>query len=110
MCSAKIVPIDSHLLEQLSFDYLEELELPLFASYVAAGFPSPADDYLEERIDLGKYLVQNPTSTFMMRVKGTISRLHSFEGLKANAVFFVSINFQPYINRETITIQGCLFL
>ncbi|SFH41076.1 LexA family protein [Pontibacter chinhatensis] len=71
MCSAKIIPIDSHLLEQLSFDYLEGIELPLFASYVSAGFPSPADDYLEGRIDLGKYLIQNPTSTFMMRVKGS---------------------------------------
>ncbi|WP_276497903.1 LexA family protein [Pontibacter litorisediminis] len=70
MCSAKIIPIDSHLLEHLNFDYLEGVELPLFASYVSAGFPSPADDYLEGRIDLGKYLVQNPTSTFMMRVKG----------------------------------------
>nr|WP_255594197.1 translesion error-prone DNA polymerase V autoproteolytic subunit [Pontibacter sp. HSC-14F20] len=43
----------------------------MFASYVSAGFPSPADGYEENRIDLGKYLIQNPTSTFMMRVKGS---------------------------------------
>ncbi|MBX0335402.1 translesion error-prone DNA polymerase V autoproteolytic subunit [Pontibacter sp. HSC-14F20] len=70
MCSAKIIPLESCLLEQLCFEYLEELQLPLFAYSVSAGFPSPADDYLEGRIDLGKYLIQNPTSTFMMRVKG----------------------------------------
>ncbi|WP_317195418.1 LexA family protein [Rufibacter roseolus] len=44
--------------------------MPLYASYISAGFPSPADDYLEDRIDLSTYLVQNPTSTFLMRVKG----------------------------------------
>lgn len=71
MCSAKIIPIDSHLLETLDFDYFGSMEIPLYASFVSAGFPSPADDYLEGRIDLGKYLIQNPTSTFMMRVKGS---------------------------------------
>lgn len=71
MCSAKIVPIASHLLEPLDFDLLGDIEIPFFYSYVECGFPSPSDDYLEDRIDLGKYLVQNPTSTFMMRVKGS---------------------------------------
>ncbi|PVY43169.1 LexA family protein [Pontibacter virosus] len=71
MCSAKIIPIDSHLLETLDFDYFGSMEIPLYASFVSAGFPSPSDDYLEDKIDLGKYLIQNPTSTFMMRVKGS---------------------------------------
>ncbi|GGG18331.1 LexA family protein [Pontibacter amylolyticus] len=70
MCTAKVIPISSHALEPFDFESLENIDLPLFASYVSAGFPSPADDYLEDRIDLGKYLVQNPTSTYMMRVKG----------------------------------------
>ena len=35
-----------------------------------AGFPSPADDYLEDRIDLNRELVKNPTSTFLARVRG----------------------------------------
>lgn len=70
MRSAKIIPIDSTLLEPFDFDWFGEVELPFAVSYVSAGFPSPADDYLEDRIDLGKYLIQNPTSTFMMRVKG----------------------------------------
>ena len=70
MCSAKVIPISSHALELLAFEYLESLEIPLFSTYVSAGFPSPADDYLEDKIDLGAYLIQNPTSTYMMRVKG----------------------------------------
>jgi DNA polymerase V len=39
-----------------------------------AGFPSPADDYLEERIDLNRELVSNPTSTFLARVRGDSMR------------------------------------
>ncbi|MGB3547846.1 MAG: translesion error-prone DNA polymerase V autoproteolytic subunit [Saprospiraceae bacterium] len=43
--------------------------LPLYGG-VSAGFPSPADDYLEEHLDVGDYLVKNPTATFFVRVQG----------------------------------------
>ncbi len=39
-------------------------------SYVSAGFPSPASDYLEERIDLNEKLILNPSATFLFRVEG----------------------------------------
>jgi DNA polymerase V len=42
---------------------------PIFAS-VAAGFPSPADDYLEKTLDLQELLVQHPIATFFVRAKG----------------------------------------
>ncbi len=45
------------------------LKLPLYPG-VSAGFPSPADDYLEEYLDVGAYLVKNPTATFFVRVQG----------------------------------------
>ncbi len=47
-----------------------EVELPLFLESVSAGFPSPADDYLEGKLDLNEYLVRNPTATFFVRVTG----------------------------------------
>lgn len=47
-----------------------EMKLPLVEASVSAGFPSPADDYLEERLDLNKALIANPGSTFYARVKG----------------------------------------
>ena len=37
---------------------------------VCAGFPSPADDYLETQIDLRRELIKNPDATFIMRVQG----------------------------------------
>ena len=43
---------------------------PLYASKVAAGFPSPADDYIESRLDLNEYLVRHKEATFFLRVKG----------------------------------------
>lgn len=46
------------------------LKLPLFSSDVPAGFPSPAEDYIENNLDLNKYLVQHPSSTFYVRVSG----------------------------------------
>ncbi|MDN0084659.1 translesion error-prone DNA polymerase V autoproteolytic subunit [Crenobacter sp. SG2305] len=46
------------------------LALPLFASPVRCGFPSPADDYLDARLDLNQYLVEDVPATFMIRVQG----------------------------------------
>ena len=43
---------------------------PLFATKVAAGFPSPADDYIEARLDLNELLVTHKEATFFLRVKG----------------------------------------
>lgn len=43
---------------------------PLFSSKVAAGFPSPADDYIEAKLDLNQYLVKRPAATFFVRVEG----------------------------------------
>ena len=40
------------------------VEIPLFASPIRCGFPSPAEDYIENRIDLNRDLIRNPDSTF----------------------------------------------
>ena len=46
------------------------LPLPLYAARVAAGFPSPADDYIEGKLDLNQHLVKHPAATFFVRVEG----------------------------------------
>ena len=48
----------------------KKFRIPLLNDSVSAGFPSPADDYTEENIDLNEYLISNPSSTFFLRVKG----------------------------------------
>ena len=44
--------------------------LPLYAAMVQAGFPSPADDYLEGALDLNEHLIPRPAATFFLRVTG----------------------------------------
>lgn len=43
---------------------------PLYSSSVSAGTPLPADEYIESKIDLHKYLINNPLSTFFVRASG----------------------------------------
>lgn len=50
-------------------DVATELSLP-FAEGIKAGFPSPAQDYIDLAFDLNKELVKNPSSTFYGRVRG----------------------------------------
>jgi len=49
---------------------LKPLLLPLYQSSVSAGFPSPADDYIERYLDLNELLIHHPSSTFLARAKG----------------------------------------
>jgi len=44
--------------------------LPLAVASVSAGFPSPADDYLEGTLDLNQHLIKHPAATFFVRVAG----------------------------------------
>ena len=44
--------------------------IPLVSETISAGFPSPAEEYIELGIDLNKYLIRNPISTFFLRVSG----------------------------------------
>ncbi len=46
------------------------LLIPLMKETISAGFPSPAEDYIELGIDLNKYLIKNPISSFFLRVSG----------------------------------------
>lgn len=55
--------------------------LPVFRKPVRAGFPSPADDYLDAPIDLSRTLVTNPPATFIMTVAGDSAIDHGiFDG------------------------------
>lgn len=59
-------------MDLLSVMFAEELPLvlPIYEGHVPAGFPSPAEDYLESQLDLNEYLVRNKAATFLMWVEG----------------------------------------
>ncbi|QCR22533.1 LexA family transcriptional regulator [Pontibacter sp. SGAir0037] len=59
---------EGHELYQIeAFDILK---VPYYASSISAGFPSLAEDYLDERINLNEFLVRNPADTYMLKVRG----------------------------------------
>ena len=66
---AKTVKTD-HSLKDIITPRNSALLLNLYASKVQAGFPSPADDYVERTLDLNDYLITHPASTFFVRVSG----------------------------------------
>ena len=68
------------------------LPLPLFSGKVAAGFPSPADDYIEKTLDLNELLVQKPAATFFVRAEGE-SMLGA--GIHPNDILVVDRSLKP---------------
>ena len=57
------------------------IKLPFLTSTVCAGFPSPADDYIEDNLDLNKFLIKQKDSTFFMKVEGdSLKDLGIFSG------------------------------
>ena len=46
------------------------IELPLFLTPAACGFPSPAQDYVEQSIDLNQHCVSHPAATFYVKASG----------------------------------------
>lgn len=53
----------------LQSDFEKDLELQ-FAPSIRAGFPSPAEDYLNETLDFNRDLIRHPEATFYGRVEG----------------------------------------
>lgn len=73
-------------------DVTSRLELQYADSGVKAGFPSPAQDYVDEWIDLNRYLVPHPSSTFYARVSGDSM---SGEGIDDGDLLIVDKSLQP---------------
>lgn len=67
-------------------------KLPLYSSKVAAGFPSPADDYIENMLDLNQYLVKNPASTYLVRASG-LSMINA--GIYSDDLLVVDRSLEP---------------
>jgi DNA polymerase V len=67
-------------------EQVESLFLPLALSRVSAGFPSPAEDYIESSIDLNRELIRHPFATFYVRVTGDSM---TGIGIKPNATLVV---------------------
>lgn len=74
---------------------------PLYATKVAAGFPSPADDHIEAKLDLNQYLVKHPAATFFVRVEGE-SMLGA--GIYPNDILVVDRSLKPSNGKVVVAV------
>jgi DNA polymerase V len=70
MQAKKILPMKGNISDIYPVKRSSNTPLPLLVGKVSAGFPSIMDDHEEEKLDLNKHLVKNPSASFFIRVSG----------------------------------------
>ena len=73
--------------------------IPFYGVGVSAGFPSPADDYVEKRLDLNELLINKPASTFFVRAEGE-SMLGA--GINPDDVLVVDRSVHPAVGKIVV--------
>lgn len=66
--------------------------LPFYQHTISAGFPSPAEDDIAERLDLNELLIKHPAATFFLRVSGS-SMIKA--GIHHNDILIVDRSLEP---------------
>lgn len=74
-------------------------KLPLYSSKVRAGFPSPADEFIEAKLDLNELLVKHPAATFFVRVAGD-SMINA--GINDGDILVVDRGLEPTVGKIVI--------
>lgn len=75
--------------------------LRLYLSRIRAGFPSPADDYLDKKLDLNEFLIKHPASTFFVKVKGD-SMVNA--GIHSGDILVVDRSAEPKNNKIVVAV------
>lgn len=70
----------------------KDIKLSLYQSSISAGFPSPADDFVERKLDLNEHLIKHPAATFFVRVRG--SSMHN-SGISDGDLLIVDRSLDP---------------
>ena len=74
---------------------------------VSAGFPSPADDYIDIDIDLNEYLIRHPISTFLLRVSGNSM---TGAGIHNNDLLIVDRSIEPHPGHIVVAVLDGSFI
>ena len=61
---------DESIKDIYKYEKTTNLKRPLIGSEIPAGFPSPAQDYIEATLDLNEHLISHPAATFFVKVQG----------------------------------------
>ena len=83
------------------FEKRARVARPLFLSGVSAGFPSPADDYIDRELDLNEHLITNPAATFFVRVAGDSM---TGAGINNNDILIVDRSVAPVSGKIVIAV------
>jgi DNA polymerase V len=110
----------NNIAEVFTPDFSRRLARPFLAARVSAGFPSPADDYIESRIDLNRDLILHPLATFYARITGDSMETLIKEGellvvdrmveTKNNDIVFARLDDEFCIKRLRIMDDGSVWL
>ncbi len=88
-------------LEIFSCETQNKKSFPLYLSKIRAGFPSPADDYLDKKLDLNEHLIKNPAATFFVKVTGN-SMVNA--GIKSGDLLIVDRSLEAKDKRIVVAI------
>jgi len=100
------------------FDPVTKIEIPLVTERVQAGFPSPAQDYVDKKLDLNEFLINNANATFIVRAN-SLSMLNA--GIDINDALIVDRSIEAQhrdiviacvdneftVKRLIIDVKGC---
>lgn len=92
---------DHSIKEVYKFDGKTKCIRPLIGSRIPAGFPSPAQDYVEACLDLNEHLISHPNSTFFVRVDG-MSMINA--GIHPDDILIVDRSLEPVHNKIVIAV------
>ena len=92
-----------HAGEKLNFFSLDEgpLDVPFYQTNVPAGFPSPAEDFMDLDLNLQEYLIQHPSATFCVRVTGDSMRN---AGILSGDVMVIDRALEPQNNNIVLAV------
>ncbi len=82
-------------------DISKHIELPFFDTKIQAGFPSPAEDHMEQRLDLNSLVIENPSATFFVRVAGESMK---DVGIDDGDVLVVDRSIEKWENRIVVAV------
>jgi DNA polymerase V len=75
--------------------------LNLFQQPVSAGFPSPAEDHIDQKLDLNRHFIKNPSATFYVRVNGDSM---TGAGIHSGDMLIVDCSLEPVPGKVVIAV------
>lgn len=101
MYSILRVRIDQSIAAIYCCDECKHYDFPLLGMEIPAGFPSPAQDYIEGTLDLNDFLIEHPTATFFVKVQGC-SMVNA--GINPDDILIIDRSLEPVDKRIVIAV------